>query len=211
MSGCGCEIIEVRDKRERKTLLLVLGINAFMFVFELLIGWAAQSTGLIADSLDMLADASVYTISLYAVGKAVALKIKAAKLSGYAQISLALLVLVDVIRRFVYGSAPVSVLIIVVGCIALAANSICLTALLKHRHEEVHMRASYIFSKNDVIANLGVILSGILVLILDSRYPDLIIGAIIAIVVLRGGIQILKESGKSGKCCASDPRPSLHS
>jgi Co/Zn/Cd efflux system component len=209
MSGCGCEI-EARDERERKTLLLVLGINAFMFVFELTIGLAAQSTGLIADSLDMVADASVYAISLYAVGKAVKLKIKAARLSGYAQISLALLVVIDVIRRFIYGSAPVSNLIIIVGCIALAANTICLTVIAKHRNEEAHMRASYIFSKNDVIANLGVILSGVLVRILDNRYPDLMIGTIIAIVVLRGGMKILKESGKSGKCCDSAPRVSLH-
>ena len=81
MSGCGCEM-EARDDLERKTLLIVLAINAFMFVFELVLGIIAESAGLIADSLDMLADASVYSLALYAVGRSVGLKVKAARASG---------------------------------------------------------------------------------------------------------------------------------
>ncbi len=182
------------DHQERKTLLILLVINACMFVAELTLGWIAQSTGLIADSLDMFADASVYAISLYAVGKAQIYKTRSARLSGYLQICLALLVLADVLRRFVAGSDPVSALMISVGCVALVANTYCLMRIARHRGGGVHMRASYIFSVNDVIANVGVILSGVLVWLLDSRYPDLIVGFIITLVVLRGGVQILKEA-----------------
>lgn len=203
MPDCGYEM-DAHTDRERRTLLLVLAINSFMFIFELLIGLIAQSTGLIADSLDMLADASVYLISLYAVRKSLSLKIKAAILSGYAQIFLALMVLFDVLRRFIYGSEPVSILMITIGFIALIANSLCFVLIAGHRKGEVHMRASYIFSKNDVIANLGVILSGFLVFILRSRYPDLAIGTIIAILVLMGGITILKESKEAGVCNRSN-------
>lgn len=201
MSGCGCEM-EARNAQERKTLLIVLGINAFMFVFELVLGLLAESTGLIADSLDMLADAFVYSISLYAVGKSANLKTNAARVSGVAQIILALLVLADVLRRFIYGSEPVSTLMMGVGFTALIANSICLSLIAKHRNDGVHMRASLIFSKNDVIANIGVILSGALVWALGSRYPDLVIGLVIAAIVLRGGIHILKESAehKTASC-----------
>lgn len=195
MSGCGCEI-EARNGQERKTLLLVLGINVFMFVFEMVSGLLAQSTGLIADSLDMFADAFVYTISLYAVGKSNVLKVKSAKLSGLAQILLSLLVLADVLRRFILGSEPVSVLMMGVGVIALVANAICLSLIAKHRDGGVHMRASLIFSKNDVIANLGVIVAGALVWALGSRYPDLVIGCVIALVVFRGGLQILQEAAE---------------
>lgn len=195
MSGCGCEM-EARNAQERRTLMIVLGINAFMFVFELALGLLAESTGLIADSLDMLADASVYSISLYAVGKSANLKTGAAKSSGVIQIILALLVVGDVIRRFVYGSEPVSALMMAVGFIALAANSVCLSLVAKHGNDGIHMRASLIFSKNDVIANIGVILSGALVWALDSRYPDLLIGLAIAALVLRGGIRILKETAQ---------------
>lgn len=193
MSGCGCEM-EARNEQERKTLKIVLAINAVMFVFEMVLGLVAQSTGLIADSLDMFADASVYSISLYAVGKSGALKGRAAQLSGVIQIILAGLVLVDVLRRFALGSEPISMLMMGVGFIALIANAICLVQVSKHHDGGVHMRASMIFSKNDVIANIGVILSGALVWLLDSRYPDLVIGLVITVLVLRGGIQILREA-----------------
>ena len=199
MSDCGCEM-EANNEQERKTLRLILGINAFMFAVEMALGLFAQSTGLIADSLDMLADAGVYAISLYAVGKSDILKITAAKFSGFAQVALALIVLTDVIRRFVLGSDPESTVMVTVGTVALIANVLCLSLIAKHRSGGVHMRASFIFSKNDVIANLGVILSGALVWAFGSRYPDLIVGFVIAFVVLRGGIQILRDasSPKSG-------------
>ena len=192
MAGCGCEM-EARNEQERRTLRIVLGINAVMFLFEIVLGWLAQSTGLIADSLDMLADALVYAISLYAVGRAEVLKDRAARLSGMLQMVLAVLVLVDVLRRFLYGSEPVSLLMMGVGAVALVANSICLVLIARHRDGGVHMRASLIFSANDVIANLGVIISGGLVWLLGSRYPDLFIGFVIAGLVMYGGIRILRE------------------
>ena len=203
MSDCGCEM-EARNAQERKTLVAVLGINAFMFVLELALGLVAESTGLIADSLDMLADASVYSISLYAVGRSAALQGRAAAFSGIGQSVLALLVLVDVLRRFVLGSEPVSGLMVGVGALALIANSICLALISRHREGGVHMRASVIFSTNDVIANLGVIVSGVLVWALGSRYPDLVIGLAIAAVVLRGGIRIMRETREHRAALASD-------
>lgn len=195
MSNCGCEM-QVQSELERRTLLLVLAINAFMFVLELALGIIAQSTGLIADSLDMFADASVYGISLYAIGKEALLKTTAAKVSGVIQVLLALLVLVEVLRRFMLGSEPVSGVMISVGMIALFANVACLRLIGRHRDGGIHMRASLIFTANDVIANAGVIVSGALVWLLNSRHPDLVIGLVIAIVVMRGGIRILKEAAE---------------
>ena len=162
MTGCGCEV-EIKDKSERRVLIALLLINGFMFVTELGIGWWAQSTALIADALDMLADAMVYGVGLYAVGKPLLIKTHAARLSGTLQVLLGLLVLADILRRLVVGSEPVSTLMMGMGFIALLANVTCLILIAKHREGEVHMRASWIFSKNDVIANLGVILAGGLV------------------------------------------------
>lgn len=196
MSDCGCAI-EARNEQERKTLLIVLAINALMFVVELVVGLLAQSTGLIADSLDMLADALVYSISLYAVGRTLTHKRAAASISGILQIVLAVVVLADVVRRAFYGSEPVSFLMMGIGFLALIANSICLSLILRHRDGGVHMRASVIFSTNDVVANIGVILAGLSVLILDSRYPDLVIGLVISAIVLRGGIKIIGEASES--------------
>lgn len=198
MSNCGCGG-EQSERLEKKTLIILLAINAFMFVSELTLGWFAQSTGLIADSLDMLADATVYGLSLYAVGKGVERQAQAAKVSGYLQIILGLGVLFEVARRMVFGSEPQSTLIVVVGAVALLANIACLALISKHKDGGVHMRASWIFSANDVIANLGVIVSGALVAIIGSRYPDLIVGTLISIVVIRGGIKILQEAREAGE------------
>lgn len=180
------------EVNEAKTLKQLIAINAVMFLVEVVMGIVAQSTGLLADSLDMLADAFVYGLSLYAVGKAPGRKLRAAHLSGWFQMALALLVIVEVVRRFVFGSEPESPIMIGISFTALFANITCLALISRHRRGGAHMKASWIFSSNDVLANLGVILAGVLVGWTGSRFPDLIIGAIISVVVFYGGIRILK-------------------
>ena len=194
MSGCGCEV-EIKDQSQRQVLYWLLGINATMFVIEMGIGLFADSTALIADSLDMLADAVVYGVALYAIGKSLLHKANAARISGFFQMALGVLIIIDIVRRSIYGSEPVSGLMMAMGAVALVANVICLVIIRKQRNEEVHMRASWIFSANDVIANLGVIFAGVLVFWLDSRWPDLVIGVIVSCVVLRGAKMILEDAG----------------
>lgn len=193
MSDCDCKV-EVESRQQSRVLVTLLAINAVMFVVEAVTGVLAESTGLIADSLDMLADAVVYGIGLYAVGKAADAKIGAARASGYFQMALALLVAFDVIRRAVVGSDPEPAFMILIGMIALAANVVCLRLISKHRDGGVHMRASWIFSRNDVIANTGVILSGGLVLLTGARWPDLIVGSVITCIVFRGGLTIIADA-----------------
>lgn len=194
MSGCGCEV-EIKDQSQRQVLYWLLGINATMFVIEMGIGLLADSTALIADSVDMLADAVVYGVALYAIGKSLLHKANAARISGFFQMALGVLIIIDIVRRSIYGSEPVSGLMMAMGAVALVANVICLVIIRKQRNEEVHMRASWIFSANDVIANLGVIFAGVLVFWLDSRWPDLVIGVIVSCVVLRGAKMILEDAG----------------
>jgi Co/Zn/Cd efflux system component len=162
-----------------------------MFVIEFMAGIIASSTGLIADSLDMFADAAIYGIALFVVGKNANAQLKAAHLSGWFQFGLAMIVLIDVLRRFVYGSEPVSILMILIGGLALAANITCLYLMSDHKNSGAHMKASYIFSANDVIVNLGVIVAGILVAFTGSNYPDLIIGLIVVLFVLNSARKIL--------------------
>lgn len=191
--SCECEI-EVKDAEQAKVLKILLAINLTMFVVEIIFGFVAQSTGLIADSLDMLADAAVYGLGLYVVGHSIAYKARAAYASGLFECLLGAGVLVEVGHRFLVGSEPQSVLMVFIGGVALVANLSCLALLSKHREGEVHMRASWIFSTNDVLANLGVIVAGILVASFGSALPDLIIGFVIAMVVVRGGLRIISES-----------------
>jgi cation diffusion facilitator family transporter len=186
--------LEISEKTQRSILWVLLLINALMFVIELSAGLFAQSTGLIGDSLDMFADAVVYGVGLYAVGRSLLAKANAAMLSGVFQILLAFLVFADVIRRFIAGSDPYYVVMIAVGALALAANLACLIIIWGQRKGEIHMRASFIFSQNDVIVNLGVILGGVLVGVLGSRFPDLIVGGVVSLAVLRGGLRIVRDA-----------------
>ncbi len=179
------------DKKEAKTLTWLLAINGVMFFIELAVGFYAQSTGLIADARDMFADAAVYALALFVVGKSAQRKLKAAHISGWLQLILALSVLAEVIRRFIYGSDPVSLLMMGMGAIALIANITCLMLIYKNKDSGTHMKASWIFSANDVIANTGVIIAGGLVLVTGSALPDLIIGFLIGLIVLNGARRIL--------------------
>lgn len=190
LSNVSMSAIEA-DAMESRVLKQLLAINAVMFLVEIVAGWWAQSTGLIADSLDMFADAAVYGVALYAVGHSIRMKVRAAHFSGWLQIILAFGALFELGRRFFYGSEPISVLMIGFGVIALIANTTCLLLISKKKDSGVHMKASWIFSANDVIANLGVIVAGVLVALTGSRYPDLIIGLLIGVVVLNGARRIL--------------------
>jgi len=183
------------DARQSRVLTQLLIINGAMFVIEIVTGFLAQSTGLIADALDMFADAGVYGVSLYAVGRAAAIKLRAARLAGWLQLALAIGALIEVIRRAVFGSEPVSALMMGMGAVALAANVASLLLLARHRGGGAHMRASWIFSTNDVLANLGVIVAGALVLVTGSALPDLVIGTLIALVVANGARRILALRG----------------
>ncbi len=196
MSDCDCSV-EVEAREQSRVLWSLLLINGVMFVAEVVAGVIAESTGLIADSLDMLADATVYAIGLYAVGRAASVKNRAAMLSGVFQLSLALGVAFEIARRFVQGSEPEAVLMIGVSIVALIANIACVVLISKHRDGEVHMRASWIFTRNDVIANAGVILAGALVYVFRSNLPDLVIGALIVLVVARGGLTIVAETRRA--------------
>jgi len=163
-----------------------------MFVTEFITGWMAESTGLIADSFDMLADALVYGLSLAAVARSDLGKAKTAAVSGVFQVALGVAALGEVARRFVSGSDPEPLYMIPVAVVALVANGFCLRVIARHRNEGVHMRASYIFSRNDVLANMAVIGSGILVASTGSQFWDLLVGAGIGALVLSGGYRILR-------------------
>ncbi|MER2510997.1 MAG: cation transporter [Nitrosomonas ureae] len=184
----------IQTSDESRILWILLAINFAMFILEIGVGFYAQSTGLIADSLDMLADAAVYSMSLYAVGRSHLIQHRAARLSGWFQLLLAFGAFSEVARRFIFGSEPNSIFMMGMSFVALCANVTCLLLLMKHRQGAVHMRASWIFSTNDVLANIGVLLAGALVYFFKSSWPDLVIGLLIAAIVTRGALSIMKLS-----------------
>jgi cation diffusion facilitator family transporter len=202
LADCGCEL-EVEFAAQARVLWILLAINGAMFVAELGAGIFAESTGLIADSFDMLADAAVYGVSLYAVSRSALARASAASLSGHFQLGLGVFAFFEVARRALVGSSPEPSFMIAVSIVALVANIACLRLVAAHREGGVHMRASFIFSQNDVIANCAVILSGLFVALSGWPFWDLLAGAGIGSLVLWGGIRILREA-RAATTAASD-------
>ena len=197
MSDCGCGPTETETREQRRTLWIALALNATMFVAEVAAGVLANSTGLIADGLDMLADASAYAIALVAVGRSASFKANAAMSSGVLLLLLGLGVIVDVARRFMSGEPLEGLWMIVVAKVALAVNATVLRLLSKQRQDEVHIRATWIFTRADVVANVAVIVAGLAVFLTGIRYFDLVVGGLIGLYVTKEAIEILNEARKA--------------
>ena len=180
------------QQEEARTLKIVLAINAGMFLGEAVGAVLADSSALLADSLDMFADAAVYGLALFGVQRARATQLRAARLSGVLQGLLAVGALGEVVRRLVFGSDPEAPLMVGVALAALMANATSMWLLARHRGGGAHMKASWIFTTNDVIANVGVIVAAGLVRLLGSNVPDLVVATGIAVIVLNGAVRILR-------------------
>jgi cation diffusion facilitator family transporter len=208
MSDCGCKPKAVETAAERRVLWIALALNAAMFVVETTGGVLGQSTGLLADGLDMLADASAYAVALLAIGRSATFKAGAATLSGAALLVLGLGLLAEVVRRGVSGAEPEGAVMIAIATLALAVNWAVLRLLARVRDGEVHLRAVWIFTRADVVANAAVILSGLLVMATRLRWLDILVGAGISVYVVREAFEILGEAREArARLSYRPPRP----
>lgn len=197
MSDCCNNSIEELTGEKKKILLIVLVLNGLMFVIEFSLGWLASSTGLMADSLDMLADAVVYLISFLVVQGSLRQKASAALVNGCLQVLLVFIVLYSVMSHFLAGTVPNSLSMGWVASLALLVNILCFVLLSRYRHGDINLRATWLCSRNDMVANLGVIVAAVWVSILQQGWPDLLIGLVIALFVLQSALGIIKESVKA--------------
>ena len=187
------------QEADRKILWQVLLINLGQCVAGVAVGVLAGSTAVIAAALDNLADASVYGVSLYAVGRSAAIKVRAARLSGWLLLGLAVVLLVEVLRRFFGGAPPLGPAMMAMAAVNAMLNLVCLRLLKRHRGEDVNFKASAIFTNNDSIVNLAIVLSGALVMWLDSNVPDLVLGLVVCAIAANGGREILAEASEASK------------
>jgi cation diffusion facilitator family transporter len=197
MSDCcedkACAIDALRE-RQSATLKVVLVINAVMFLVELASGVMARSTALMSDALDNLGDALTYGLSLYAVTRGPQAKARVALFKGVLILLAGLFVLAQVIYRLIVPAEPVFEAMGIVALIALAANATCLGLLWKHRSEDVNMSSVWECSRNDIASNLAVIAAATGVWLLDSRWPDLVIGGLLAALFLRSAARVLRQA-----------------
>lgn len=204
MSQCcqekSCEIDALKES-QYATLKWVLYINATMFVVEMVSGWLAHSTALLADSLDMLGDTLVYAFSLYVLHRTQKWKAISAIVKGIIMLLFGLFVLIEAGNKILHPVLPAAEYIGSVGLLALLANLVCLYLLWKHRSDDINMQSVWLCSRNDVIANSGVLLAALGVAVLQSRWPDIIIGLIIAALFLQSSFHVLRNAARQYQQC----------
>lgn len=185
--------LNAQDQRHRRTLLLVLVLNFGLFLALGVAGWLADSSALLANAADNASDSAVYLISFLAVGRAPRWKKTAATMSGVLLLLFAIGVLADVGRRWLMGTEPIGPTMMVMALAAALVNLWCLKLLQRVDSDDVNMRAAETFSFNDFVSNGGILVAGGLVLWLGQAWPDLIVGALVAIVAAKGAFEILSD------------------
>ena len=198
MTDCGCQVAGAHSTSERRAITIALVLNAAMFVVGALAGLIAHSSGLLADALDMLSDSLAYAIALIAVNRSREFKRRAAVVSGWLLAALGAGVLFDTTRRALGSAAPEGWIMIGSSVLSLIVNLTVLRMLATFRKGEIHLRASWIFTRADVIANAGVIVAAGLVMALHSRWPDTLIGLAIGAYVIKEAFEILKAAREEG-------------
>lgn len=180
--------------RQGTVLWTVLGINAVLFVVEFGVGWWARSTALLADSLDMLGDAFVYAFSLWVLHRGTRWRARAALSKGVVQLVFGLLVLCQAAWRAVDGTPPVADAMALMGLVALAGNTWAFALLWRHRSDDINMTSTWLCSRNDLIANVAVLVAAAAVWQLDSVWPDVIVGVAIAVLFLRTARDVIRDA-----------------
>lgn len=193
-SSCGTECLDESHQIRRSTLIIVLWINAAMFVVEFVAGVLADSSALVADSADNLGDTFTYAISLYVVHRSLSWRGWTAVVKGVIQIIFGVSVLVGIAYKASYGFEPLAPAMAGVAALALIANSACFVLLLKHRSEDINMRSVWLCSRNDAIGNIGVLVAAGVVLVTGSYWPDVVVGTALAALFVWTGVEVLRDA-----------------
>ncbi|MBB3880915.1 cation transporter [Sphingomonas pseudosanguinis] len=185
---------DTASAQERHTLWIVLLLNAAIAAGFFVSGLFADSSALIANGVDNLSDTAVYALSLVALSHGKTWKTRAAMVSGIMLLIFAGGILLDVGRRYIQGSEPIGPTMMVMSAIAGVVNYWCLRLLQRLKDPDVNLRAATTFSFNDFISNGGILIAGGLVLWLGSNWPDLLVGLATAIIAIKGGFEILRDT-----------------
>ena len=194
------------SEREKRTLQIVLVLNAAIAIAFLVTGGLGDSSALIANGLDNLSDAAVYALSLVALSHGLKWKTRAATASGVMLLVFASGVLFDVGRRYFEGSEPIGPTMMIMSAVAAVVNYACLKLLQRIQDPDVNLRAATTFSYNDFISNGGILIAGVLVWWLGTNWPDLLVGFATALIAIKGGIEILRDA-RSEEKTAKTGRP----
>lgn len=194
-SAKGDEIAALGEHADvRRVLVIVLAINLLMFFAEFGAGLVARSTALMADSIDMLGDALVYALSLYALNRSLRWRAGAALVKAAVIAAFGIWVFVEVVRKLMGDVTPTAETMGIFGAIALIANLACLAMLYRFRNRDVNLSSTFECSRNDVIANTGVLVAAGGVAYFNAGWPDILVGGIIAVLFFWSAIRVLSEA-----------------
>ena len=187
-----CAIDALRE-RQSSTLKTVLGINAVMFLVELVAGIISGSVALLSDSLDNLGDALTYGLSLYAVSRGPRSKAKVALFKGGLILAAGLFVIGQVAYKILVPAVPAFETMGAISVLALIANGTCLALLWKHRQDDVNMSSVWECSRNDIASNIAVFAAAAGVWFTQSAWPDLLIGTVLACLFVMSAFRVLRN------------------
>lgn len=177
-----------------RVLWIVLFINTSMFFVEASAGLMAHSTSLLADALDMLGDALVYGFSLFVLARSARWQAGAALAKGLFMLAFGLGVLGEAAYKAVNPVMPSVETMGIIGGLALAANLVCFFLLYRHRSDNLNMRSTWLCSRNDLIANVSVLLAAAASYFFVSRWPDIVVGSLIASLFLGSAFSVLRQA-----------------
>lgn len=180
--------------RQRGTLQIVFAVNAVMFVVIVAAALYGRSTSLLADGLDNLGDALTYGLSLYAVSRSATVKARVALFKGGLIFLAALVVAAQITYKLFVPSMPVFEVMGVFSLLGLAANSLCLVLLWRHRHEDVNMSSVWECSRNDIASNLSVFAAAWAVWLTGSGWPDIVVALGLLWLLVRSSVRVLSSA-----------------
>ena len=199
-SACGCtgdvERAET-DPAYRRALWWVVVLNIGFGLLEIVGGFLAKSQALKADALDFLGDGSISFIGLLALGWAASTRARVALTQGIFLGALGLWVIGMAAWRALNAIPPEAELMGGIGIAALAVNVTAALILARFREGgDAQARAIWLFSRNDALANIAVIVAAALVFTLDSAWPDIIVAGGIALLFLQSAWEIIHDARK---------------
>jgi Co/Zn/Cd efflux system component len=201
MGSCcdnNCAIEKLRE-RQSGTLKAVLWINAIMFFVIAGAAIYGKSTALLSDSFDNLGDALTYGLSLYAVSQGTATKAKVALFKGCLILTGACIVIWQIIQQMLVHTLPSYEIMGIFSISGLAANSLCLYLLWKHRNEDINMSSVWECSRNDIASNLSVFIAAGSVWLFASGWPDMIVASCLVILLMRSSFKVISSALKELK------------
>lgn len=196
MTGCcddNCSL-DPRQEQQRRTLKIVLVINAVMFGVIVSASIISKSSSLLSDSLDNFGDAFTYALSLYAVAQGGKAKSRVALVKGLLIFLGATVVVAQMIYKIIVPEVPVFEIMGGFSLLSLLANSVCLVLLWRHRHEDINMSSVWECSRNDISTNISVFIAAIGVWVMQSGWPDMVVASALVILLYRSAWRVIRSA-----------------